>query len=84
MVRRLLPWLLLLAAQFLAAAEAPVAADDEAVADSAQTDAEAVTESDREPADSSSDAPQTPAGDDRFVPSVRISEDLSVSFPTDI
>lgn len=86
MARRLLPWLFLLAAPFLPAAEAPVSADDEAVAvaDNAQADAETVAESDPEPADSSRDAPQTAAGDDRFVPSVRISEDLSVSFPTDI
>src|SRR5690606_10404690 len=62
--------------------EAP--ADDEAVADTAQADEETVAEPDRAPADSSSDAPQTAAGEDRFVPSVRISEDLSVSFPTDI
>jgi hypothetical protein len=65
------------------AAEAPTnaSADSTAAATTTTDDAAAPTGSDEAAEDPT---PGTMAADDTFVPTVEISEDLSVSFPADI
>ena len=85
MRQRLLLFLLLLlpGASALQAAEPVTSAAEEDRVTEAPADDEAELDEDEEPA--SDETPETAArGSGDFVPSVQISEDLSVSFPTDI
>lgn len=66
----------------LHAAEAEVTAADESPADN--TDNAATVAADDSTATAEDATPGTMAADDTFVPTVEISEDLSVSFPADI
>jgi ribosomal protein L12E/L44/L45/RPP1/RPP2 len=80
----LLMLLLLVCALPVQAAEAPAEADTAATADtaaSADSPAEATAD---ETDEETEEAAAQPSLDGGFVPSVQISEDLSVSFPTDI
>lgn len=63
---------------FTNAADAERAADEAAATPAAESGTEAAADAGTEP------APATRAPGEDFVPSVQISEDLSVSFPTDI
>lgn len=79
-------WLLLLGAACVQAAEPFTNPAEEDRVASEQEGESAVPEAD-EQADDEADADDTAAntrGSGDFVPSVQISEDLSVSFPTDI
>jgi hypothetical protein len=77
----LLASLLAIAAVPLLAADAEVAADEAIDSETATADAAPVTNDDSAAEDAT---PGTLAADDTFIPTVEISEDLSVSFPADI
>ena len=87
MRQRLLLFLLLLlpGASALQAAEpvSDAAEEDRVAAEQTDEDAEATADAEDE-AEAGDTAETNPRGSGDFVPSVQISEDLSVSFPTDI
>ena len=87
----LLPLFALLLAWPLQAAEPVASNTEEAIVSEnesgAENEANASTDTDTAASTTAEagDATVTPAqGDDNFIPSIQISEDLSVSFPTDI
>jgi hypothetical protein len=81
MLPRAMFMLVLLLGSSLAAAAEP--ADDTAPASAGQPAGDTAAARNSEDSSSEADAPASLDGES-FVPSVQISEDLSVSFPTDI
>ena len=77
--------LLALGCHTAVAAEADAAADTAAASEASDSDdSTASSEASAEDSDSGETASASPLDGEGFVPSVQISEDLSVSFPTDI